>query len=446
MFKNIKSVYIIGIGGISMSAIALLLQERGIIVKGSDAVISSMTKKLQEKGIEIIEGSAPDFVMSCDAVLATAAAAETHPDIILARMLNKKIFSRAEVLGFLCKNKKTISVAGTHGKTTTTGMIATIMLKAGLDPTIHIGGILNEINSNLHVGKGEYFLTEACEYKDSFLYLKSDISVILNVEADHMDYFKNIDNLNNSFKKFAKNTKKEGVCVVCDSFSGKMASNSVKMATFGKSSSAMLKAGEIAMWKEGRYSYNLYLNDEYVAKIYLSAFGQHNIQNSLAAVWVGILLGIDIQTIAAALKEYKGVSRRMEQVCDWPLIIHDYAHHPTEIEATIKACKEIKSKVVAIFQPHTYTRTRDLYNDFLSCFGGAEEVWLLPIYPAREKPIKNITSENLSKDLDKMGIKSRYFSSFEECAKAIIQRGEESFYAILGAGDIEKLAIMMKNN
>ncbi|MBP3344974.1 MAG: hypothetical protein J6K97_02095 [Clostridia bacterium] len=286
MFKNIKSVYIIGIGGISMSALALLLQERGIIVKGSDAVVSSMTKKLQEKGIEIIEGSAPDFVRSCEAVLATAAAAETHPDIILARMLNKKIFSRAEVLGFLCKNKRTISVAGTHGKTTTTGMIATIMLKAGLDPTIHIGGILNEINSNLHVGKGEYFLTEACEYKDSFLYLKSDISVILNVEADHMDYFKNIDNLNNSFKKFAKNTKKEGVCVVCDSFSGKMASNSVKLATFGKSSSAMLKAGEIAMWKEGRYSYNLYLNDKYVAKIYLSAFGQHNIQNSLAAVWV----------------------------------------------------------------------------------------------------------------------------------------------------------------
>ncbi|MBQ8792874.1 MAG: UDP-N-acetylmuramate--L-alanine ligase [Clostridia bacterium] len=442
MFENVKKIYIMGIGGISMSAIALLLKDRGFIVSGCDSHLSSLTQKLEKEGIKVLEGSAPEFAKECDACIITSAIGEDNRDIKLLKELGKTILSRSQVLGFLASEKKCISISGTHGKTTTTGMLATIMLKAGLDPTIHIGGILNEINSNLHIGKGEYFLTEACEYKDSFLSLNSYISVVLNIEPDHMDYFKNEDNLHNSFKKFAKNTEKYGFCVINNNINNILYDKSLNTLTYGQG--GFLQARDIKQHLPGRYAFNLYIDNQYIDEIKLSAFGIHNIENSLAVIGVSLLLDIDLSIIKEGLLEYKGVARRMEHVSDSPFVIHDYAHHPTEIRATLSACKQMSERIVAIFQPHTYTRTQDLYSEFLSCFDGASEVWLLPIYAARENPIEGITSEQLVKDLNERGIKSRYFPSFEECKQVILEGDNNNLFAILGAGDIEKLANMMK--
>ena len=444
MFENIKSAYFIGIGGVSMSALALLLLDKGIKVYGSDLRLSEVTRQLQQKGIDVVDGSAPHFVEECDICIVTGAVGEDNQDLILARKLGKKVYSRAELLGALASEKKCISIAGTHGKTTTTGMLATIMLFAGLDPMIHVGGVLNEIGSNLHIGKGEYFLTEACEYKDSFLSLKSDISVILNIEPDHLDYFKTVDNLQKSFEKFAKNTKKYGFLVKNSNIKGDLFKG-LNVLSFGFDKRSIVQAQNIREYEKAKYAYDLFVCDEFVGEVYLSAFGKHNVENSLAAIGVALLLDIDFKDIQKGLKEYKGVARRMDLVREkGPMIIHDYAHHPTEIESTIDACRRINKNLIVVFQPHTFTRTRDLYEEFLSCFAKCSQVWLLPIYPAREKLIVNISSKRLSDDLTKKGVKSRYFSSFDECKKAILGYEQKYLFAILGAGDIEELAQSLK--
>lgn len=437
--------YLLGIGGISMSALARILKSQGKEVCGSDASMTEMTERLEEEGIEVVQESSEKFVRECDVCVVSAAISPLHPDLVLARKLGKKIMSRSQLLGQLAREKKCISVAGTHGKTTTTAMIATVMLKAGLDPTIHIGGILQELGSNLHIGKGEYFLTEACEYKDAFLSLQSDISVILNVESDHMDYFKTMDNLRSSFKKFAKNTKKYGFCVINNQIIEEF-SKDLNVLPYAIEGDALVQARSLKEFDRGRFCYDLYVADEFVEKIHLTVPGKHNVENSLACIAVCLLLDVEIKIIKEALEEYKGVERRMQQVCHCPMIIHDYAHHPTEIESTIAACSGMAKNMIVIFQPHTYSRTRDLYEEFLSCFEGADEVWLLPIYPAREKPIENITSQKLAADLRCRGKCSRFFASFEECKNEIVISHEDSLFLILGAGDIEKLAKMFAQN
>lgn len=424
-----------------MSALAKILKAQGKNVFGSDCTLSAITKELTSAGIEVVKDENSDFVRKCDVCVYSGAISPQHPDVVLAEKLGKKILSRAQLLGEIAGDKKCIAIAGTHGKTTTTGMLATVMLKAGLDPTIHIGGVLNEIGGNLHIGSGEYFVTEACEYQDAFLSLKSDISVLLNVEPDHLDYFKNLENLNKSFEKFSKNTKNNGFCVINDNISLNLPEE-INALSFGLGGSSFLQARNIREYNSGRFCYSLYAGEEYLTNVYLSAYGRHNVENSLAVIGVSLILGIDIEIIKRGLAEYKGVERRMQKICDKPLIIHDYAHHPSEIRKTIEVCQSINEKVIVIFQPHTFSRTKDLYNEFLNCFAGASEVWILPIYPAREKPIKNITSAKLVEDLREGGCSAKYISSFEECKQKITACFEDVLFAILGAGDVEKLVKM----
>lgn len=449
MFLNIKSFYIIGIGGISLSAIALLLKDEKYNVCGSDEVYSKLIEKLKNNGIDIKIGSAPDFVYNSDAIIISGAIPEDNQDLLLAKKLNKKIFTRAEVLGELTKDKKLISVAGSHGKTTTTGMISSIMIEAGKDPTIHIGGILNNIHSNLQIGKSDIFVTEACEYKDSFLSLNSFVSIILNVQEDHLDYFKNLDNIFNSFNKFIENTQKNGVIIYnFDEFDDrlKLPSNSI---SFGYDEKADVRAVNICEELNGKYSFDLYNKGDYLCRIFLPCFGKHNINNALASIATALFFNIDISLIKKGIENFKGIERRNEIIKeeDGHLIIHDYAHHPTEISASIHTYRKIamQNKMIVIFQPHTFSRTRDLFDSFLECFKECDEVWLLPIYPAREKPIKGITSKRLSDKLNEKGIKSRYFSSFLRCKREIIENyNKTAVFAILGAGDVEKLAYEFK--
>ena len=432
-----------------MSALARIFHARGIKVYGIDAQDSSLIHELENEGMVIRVGEkATSFVKVCDAVVYTSAVSNENCDLLLAKKLNKPIFSRAEILGMLSKEFNTISVAGSHGKTTTTGMIANSLLQTQKEPTIHIGGILNNINSNVHLGKSKLFVTEACEYKDNFLKLKNFVSVVLNVEEDHLDYFGNINNIFKSFNKFIKNTSKNGIVVYNFDKNYKKLKIPKNAISFGLNDGADVQAKKIKN-KKGKFSFNLYYLNKKYGRIYLSVYGKHNILNALATCATCIFLGLSFKEIKRGIESFQGIERRFEVLSDKKsLIFHDYAHHPQEIQSCLKTCKDInrKKKIITIFQPHTFTRTRDLYQEFLNCFSLSDEVWLLPIYPAREAPIENISSLNLSNDLAKMGKQSRYFSNFQECLLEINKNdNKDKTIALLGAGDIYDLAKMLKN-
>ncbi len=445
MLNEYQKFYFLGIGGVSMSALALLLENRGREVKGSDDNLSPVTQNLAQQGIEVVCGGSPKFTEWADCLVCTSAIGEDNADIKYAQKLGKKIFSRAEILGEFSKEKKTISVAGTHGKTTTTGMISSILLTGEYDPTIHIGGQLKNINSNLHIGHSDLFVTESCEYKDAFLSLSSYISVVLNIEEDHLDYFKNFQNIVQSFNKFIKNTSKKGFIIYnyenCHKKLEKNILKNHKSISFGLSPYAQLRGKNLKEREEG-ITFEVVFQKKDLGRVFLPCHGKHNMLNALASIASCIAFGVDFEVIKNGLKNYQGVARRMEVVCHQPFVIHDYAHHPQEIVATLNSLSP-KEKIVCIFQPHTFSRTKSLYEEFLSSFSICDEVWLLPIYPAREKPIKGVSSFNLHKDLKQNGQKSRYFSSFSRCYQEIIKyKNSNNLFVILGAGDIENLAKM----
>ena len=443
MLKKIKSIYFIGIGGISMSALAKIYISKKIKVYGSDLVESDLIKELRQEGADIKIGDAPEFVKKCDVIVINSAIGDDNNDLQYAKELDKPIFTRAQVLGELSKKYKTISVAGTHGKTTTTGMIANCLLVASRDPTIHIGGVLNNINSNLHLGKSDFLVTEACEYKDSFLSLKNFVSVVLNIEEDHLDYFGNLDNIFKSFNKFIKNTSKKGAIIYNFDEKYKKLKIPTNSISFGLDDKADVRANNLKC-KHGKYYFDLIFKNKKIGGIKLPCPGKHNVLNALATCATCIFLGLSFKEIKKGIETFLGIQRRFQVLkSDKGLIFHDYAHHPKEIESTIKTCREIDKRkhIIIIFQPHTYTRTRDLYKDFINCFALSDEVWLLPIYPAREQPIENINSFNLYKDISRTGKKCRYFSTFDDCHQAILEENKrKNIIALLGAGDIYDLA------
>lgn len=444
MFDFIKKVYMIGVGGISMSALAEILYNRGIKIYASDIQINKQIEKLIEKNIIIFKkGIANDFVIKSDAIIYTSAVDLNNKDLILANKLHKKIYSRAEILGLLSKDKKTIAVAGSHGKTTATGIISQMMLSANINPNIHIGGILKNISSNVNVSSEEVFITEACEYKDSFLALSSYISIILNIKPDHLDYFKNIDNIFDSFQKFVDNTK-EYVIINNDDVLAKDLKVKIKKLSFAINSDADFRAVNVKEYTSGKYSFNIEFKNDILGEIYLPCYGYHNIYNALSAVVVGKIINLDFNLIKKGIENFKGIERRFEIIKEnkFVTIIHDYAHHPDEIKEVLKLCKTLNtSKLIAIFQPHTYSRVKDLYQEFLSCFDKADEIWLLPIYPAREKPIKDISSLKLKKDLIKQGKNVKYFKNFQVCRQNILENSHNNTtFIIMGAGDIVNLA------
>ena len=449
LIDKIQRVHIIGIGGISLSALAIILLSKGKIVSGSDKVLSQITENLQNKGIKIVDKLDPLLIQNADLIVYTSAIAGDDEEFVFAKKLHKPLISRAEILGEISKNYFTISVAGSHGKTTATSMIGNIFIEAGKDPTIHVGGIMKNIHSNVLVGKGKYFITEACEYKDSFLHLLSDISVVLNEDPDHLDYFKNKENYYKSFEKFAKNTKKEGVLIVNnDDFFAKKLKTSNKFS-YSINNNSDLQAKNIHQ-NNGLISFEIYYLGLNFGLVQIHALGLHNVYNALAAVAVGICSGISLQIIKNALLNFEGVERRLEIISKikGANIIHDYAHHPDEIIASIKAIKNsFGGKVVCVFQPHTFSRTRDLYYEFCHCFIEADEVWLLPIYPAREKPVAKITSKFLAKGVSKYNNIVRYFSNFDKCFTFITKTASDNMtFLIMGAGDICKLAYKFKKS
>lgn len=446
-FSTAKHIYFIGIGGISMSALARILVQKGINVSGSDIKESELTKKLEGEGIEVkytqvAENITPDI----DHVVYTAAISKDNPEFKKAQELNIPLVNRASLLSDIMKGYKySIGVSGTHGKTSTTSMLSHILIEAKKDPTISVGGMLPLIGGNLKIGKEEFFLTEACEYTNSFLELSPNVEVILNIEADHLDFFKDLDDIRKSFKKFIAKLDDNGILVINEKISNKeelLDGFSGKVYSFGLGK-GYVNAKNINYDFEGKAEFDLYVEDKYMGKIKLSVYGEHNILNALAAIATGMALDISLEDIKRGLEGYGGVHRRFEikGTVKGLTVIDDYAHHPGEIEATIEAAKKLKYKrLCVVFQPHTYSRTKALLEDFARVLSKADLVVLADIYAAREKDTLGVSSKDIETLINKKSQKAYYFPTFDEIESFVLSKLDKGDICItMGAGDIYKL-------
>lgn len=445
--------FFIGIGGISMSAIALILKNHGHAVEGSDLCDSPTTKMLRENGIKVYIGHDEKHIRGDETVVYTAAISEDNPELLAAKKMNLKIYERAEFLGLLMKDyKNVIAVSGTHGKTTTTSMIGYILKKAGYNPTILVGAIVKQLGGNFVIGSNEYLVVEACEYVDSFLKFNPTTGVILNIDNDHLDYFKDINSIKSSFKKFAQKIPPSGFLVAnCDDKNVKEVINDldINLVRISTKEKTDIFASNI-LCCDGYYEFDLKSkNDQTLAHIKLSIPGFHNVYNALAAFAVASKLGVEFSTIENALSEFSGASRRLEKVGEFDGIhlYDDYAHHPTEIKATLSTLKKLTDRrVFAIFQPHTFSRLKSLLDEFVQSLKMADKVIVTDVYAAREKNTFGITSEKLYLKLKEEGVDCEYISSFEDIASCVLKEAKKGdIIATIGAGDIYKcLDIILK--
>lgn len=446
-----KKVHFIGIGGISMSALARMLKREKIHVQGSDESRNDEVLRLEKLGIEVKLGHSAENVKDADIVVYTSAISNDNPELMHAKEHNLQVLKRAELLGIIASDYRVvISVAGSHGKTTATAMIAEILLSAGLKPTIHLGGVLSSINSNVKIGNKNYFVTESCEYKDNFLFLRPDLSVILNVDADHLDYFGSLDGVKQSFKKFAKNTRDGGINLICiDDKNSKQLTKLENVATFGMKN-ADIVAENIKEYSPCLFSFDVIFEGFKLGNIKLNIFGKHNVYNALAAVFVGLMCGVDFCDIKSSIEKFSGTKRRTEFIGEFrgAKVYHDYAHHPKQIKEMIKVGRRLanasEGKLFAVFEPHTFSRTKYLLDDFANSFIGADQVMFAPVYSAREVESDGFSSDMLFKKTKELGINAKNFKSFEEIKDFLKTQVKEGDYVfVLGAGTIENLAKML---
>jgi len=451
----IKKVHFTGIGGISMSGLAEILLNLGYIITGSDAHMSSITDRLSSMGVKIYEGHAEKNIAGSDLVIFTAAVKSDNPEIINAKKQNIPIMERSTLLGQVMeKYKHSINIAGTHGKTTTTSMISTIMINTNANPTIHLGGELNSIGGSTKIGSSDLFITEACEYVDSFLKFHPTIAVILNIDTDHLDYFKDIEHIIESFTKFINLVPENGYVVLNNDDPNSLRlkeHTKCNVVTFGiKETSSNWTANNITFNSIGHPSYDLYNNGKKLCPISLSVPGLHNVYNSLAAIAATNIYGIDIAKISETIIKFTGTKRRFEYkgTINGVKIIDDYAHHPSEVLATLNAAKNADFQSVwCVFQPHTYSRTKNLLNEFSNAFHSAEHIIITDIYAAREKKDPSINSQILTNSIKDTGANAIYISDFNEIVdylKANIKEGD--VVLTIGAGDIYKVGDLLLSN
>ena len=442
--NNIARVHFIGIGGISMSGLAEVLMRDGYTVTGSDNTQTAITNHLQQMGIPIaIPNTAQNIAHDVDLVVYTAAIRPNNPEFAAAVQMKKPMLERAALLGLMLQGyDKAICVAGSHGKTTATMLMAEILLEAELDPTISVGGHLGRTGSNYRAGDSDYFLLESCEYSNSFHHWFPHIGIILNIDADHLDFFGTFENVVASFKKFTDNIRPGGVLVVQDEANkllGKTDQLKSHVITFGETS-GRFTVDNVVYDNMGRPSFDVLDNDYFLARVNLTLPGRYNMINALATFATAYALGIAPDTIARALSNAKGVKRRYEYkgIYNGAHIIDDYAHHPTEIVQCLAAArKAAQGRLICIFQPHTYTRTRNHFDDFIRSFGDADKVLLLPIYAAREPFDPSISSLHLVDGIRKNGKDVMHLSDFEEAINLLrTELIPGDLLITMGAGDV----------
>ena len=430
-----------------MSGIAQLLLRCGYKVTGSDLKENKNTKALGSLGAGIFIGHKPENLRGADIIVYSSAINENNPEVEEAKRLKIPLIMRAEALAELMANKSVITVAGSHGKTTVTSLVSYLLLEAGLSPTVAIGGILKNINTNACAGSGQFFVAEADESDGSFLHYQPKYSIITNIDREHLDYYKDFKNEIEAFRKFINSTSPDGSLFCCSDDStlrGLAEGCKNKLILFGLKPGADIYPKNIKF--EGlRSDFDCFFKDKFIARFSLALGGEHNISNALAVIALGLELGIDLEFIKAALAGYKGAQRRLEEKFDDGryLVIDDYAHHPTEIRATLKAVSNLKAKrVVAIFQPHRFTRTQLLFDEFVKSFDNADCLILTDIYPASEQPILNINSVNLCAKIKEYAPdKEVFFVPKEEIVQKVIEIAEPGDLIItLGAGDIVRIS------
>ena len=447
-FSHPIHVYFMGIGGISMSGLAQILIKEGFPVSGSDMKASPLTRQLEEAGARIAIGQRTENITeNIDLVVYTAAIHPDNPEFVQAKALNIPMLTRAEFLGQLMLNYKLpIAVSGTHGKTTTTSMISEMLLAADTDPTLTIGGILKSINGNIRVGSGDYFVMEACEYTNSFLSFNPKISIILNIEADHLDFFKDLDDIRSSFRRFTERLPEDGTLIIngdIENWQEITKGLSCNIITFGFNKANDYSADNITYDELGRPSFTLYKKGEESGNFALGVVGRHFVGNSLSVLALADILNIQADVAKQALRGYCDTERRFEKKGEIAgiTIIDDYAHHPTEIKATLSAAQNYPHKNIwCVFQPHTYTRTHALLDDFAEALTMADKVVLTDIYAAREKNTLGISSEDLLKKLADLGTECYYFPTFDEIETFLLENCIHGDLLItMGAGDVVKI-------
>lgn len=442
-----KHYHLIGIGGIGMSGIAHLLLCRGVKVSGSDLKEGNATQELKKLGAAIFIGHNAKNIQGAEVVVYSSAINEANPEIIEAKKLKVPLIRRAEALAELMNDKTVITVTGSHGKTTTTSLVSCLLLEAGLMPTVAIGGILKNIDTNACLGNGKYFVAEADESDGSFLCYRPHYSIIINIDREHLDYYGDFDKELTAFEDFVSKTVPEGCIFACsdDSRLKNIVKNSKrKYRFFGIKEEADIYPRNIEI--SGLNSaFDCFQGSKFISRFSLPLGGVHNISNALAVIALGLELGIELELLKKALYGYKGAGRRLEKKfsnSDY-LILDDYAHHPTEIKATLDAVKNIKSKkVIAVFQPHRYTRTKILLEDFAKSLDLADELIITDIYAASEQPIEGVNSLRIVDKIKEYNPKKKViYLPKEDIKKHILSIARKGDLVItLGAGDITKIS------
>ncbi len=413
-----KRYYFLGIGGVSMSALAILLKNKGFWVSGSDERQGRGTDILAGNGIAVDFGLNEEGIAGADVIVRSAAIKDDDPHFVLAKKLNKKIISRGQLLGEISGDyEKVVAVAGSHGKTTTTAMIENILSVAGKKPTLHLGGYKILDNKNFQIGEKEFFVTEACEYHNNFLFLRPFLGIVTNVEKEHLDFFKTFSNEKEAFEKFKKRCT-----YVIEDFGGICAKN-------------------VRHDKSGGLIFNLFDGSEKIMHLHLHLCEEVNKENCIYAYLACKKLGIDDCFIKQGLESFLGTHTRFEKVNspDFETVFCDYAHHPTEIEKAIKTAQKIfkKRRLVTIFQPHTYSRTQSLLGDFVTVFKKVDTPLFFKTYSAREKPSEGLSSQDLCEEVFKFNKNARYFDCFEDLSAFLESlKGQNPVLLFLGAGDL----------
>ena len=446
-FNKPCSIYFIGIGGISMSGLAELLQEEGFRVSGSDWHASPMTKSLEEKGVLVKYGESSTHITDdIDCAVLTSAVHEDNLEFQAIKAKNIPYMSRGELLGQVMKNYALpVAVSGTHGKTTTTSMISEILLQGNTDPTLFVGGILKSIGGNLRIGKSDYFVTEACEYTNSFLSFFPKISLILNIDEDHLDFFKDLADIRNSFRRFAEILPADGTLIIngdIENYQEITEGLSCRVVTFGHTINCDYALTALTFNDSGFPEFTVQTPTG-IRQMKLQVPGEHNVINALASLATADLLGIDFDVTSQALYNFHGTNRRFEYKgsIGGVTVIDDYAHHPTEITATLQAAANYPHKTLwCVFQPHTYTRTKALMADFAKALTLADRVVLTDIYAAREKDNLGISSRDLQKAIQDLGKECAYFPTFDEVENFLLENCINGDLLItMGAGDVHKI-------
>ena len=442
-FENIKTIHFVGIGGIGMSGIAEILADRGLVVSGCDLKASAMTDLLIGRGIPVTIGHDPVHLHGADLVVVTSAVKGYNVEIDSALQRGIPVVKRKEILGHIVNRKRAIGVSGTHGKTTTSAMIAVILEEAGLDPTVIIGGMLRNIGSNAKSGRGDFLVVEADEYDRTFHELRPEIAVITNVEADHLEYYGSFEAIVEAFRIFATRVKPGGAVIGCvddpivRELLEKISGATQKVIRYGLSDTAELRATNIVYSELGST-----FEVPRVGGFRVFVPGEHNVRNALAAIAVARELGITTQATAAGLARFLGVDRRFQILGEFAgaIVVDDYAHHPTEIRATLTAARRgyPKRRVVALFQPHLYSRTRDFAVEFGESLLVADVALVAPIYASREQPIEGITSKLIADAVGGVEYLERSNDAIIEELRRRLQPND--LFIAMGAGDVHQIA------